>query len=198
MEMEYNNLKITWKNGSYLETDIIYFDNWIMKEFISKYLNSFVWNDLGFYHLADIKAEIEENKGGGDYEPPIDIELFKQFDTCALVVNGGEIFPEEVRWNDFREYISYLERLGLDIYQVSEFNSYEIEGFSSYTIVQLFNESYGDYNFINDIISELKTDGKLEEELEEIQYNKDIRSNSECLKALTRVLNDYGYRIKEI
>ena len=91
-----------------------------------------------------------------------------------------------------------MERLGLDIYQANEFNSYEIEGVDKYTIVQLFDENYGDYNFINDVISELKADSKLEEELEEIQYNKDIRSNSECLKAVTRVLNDYGYRIKEI
>ena len=183
--MEYNNLKITWKNGSHLETDVIYFDNWMMKEFISKYLNSFIWNDFGFYYLADVKTEIKENIGDKNYNPPIDIELFKQFDACALVINGPEIFPEEVRWNDFRQYISYLERLGLDIYQANEFNSYEIEGVDKYTIVQLFDENYGDYNFINDVISELKADSKLEEELEEIQYNKDIRSNSECLKAVT-------------
>lgn len=198
MEMKYNNLKITWKNGSYLETDIVYFDNWEMKEFISKYLNSFVWDDLGFYYLSDIKAEIEENKGCEDYEPPIDIELFGQFDTCALVVNGGEIFSEEVRWNDFREYTSYLERLGLDTYQVSEFNSYKIEGFTDYTIVQLFDESYGDYNFISDIISELKAEGELEEELEEIQYNKNIKNNYDCLKAVSRVLKNHGYKIKEV
>lgn len=196
--MEYNNLKITWKNGNCLNTDIIYFDNWRMKEFISKYLNSFEWEEFGFFYIDDVKAEIEENKDDEDYTPPISLSEFEKHNAISLVYNNGEIFPEEVRWNDFKEYILYLERLGLDIYQVSEFNSYEIEGIDKYAIVQLFSESYGDYNFISDIISELKADGKLEEELEEIQYNKDIRSNSECLKAVTRVLNDYGYRIKEI
>ena len=169
-----------------------------MKEFISKYLNSFEWEEFGFFYIDDVKAEIEENKDDEDYTPPISLSEFEKHNAISLVYNNGEIFPEEVRWNDFKEYILYLERLGLDIYQVSEFNSYEIEGIDKYAIVQLFSESYGDYNFISDIISELKADGKLEEELEEIQYNKDIRSNSECLKAVTRVLNDYGYRIKEI
>ena len=196
--MKYNNLKLTWKNGSYLETDIIYFDNWEMKEFISKYLNSFDWNDFGFYYLEDVEAEIKENVGDEDYEPPIDIELFKQLNTYAIVVNGVEIFPEETSWCDFREYILYLERLGLDIYQASEFNSYEIKGIDNQAIVQLFDESYGDYNFINDVIDELKAEGELEEELEKIQHDKSIRANSECLYAVSIVLNRHGYTIKEI
>lgn len=196
--MKYNNLKITWKNGSYLETDIIYFDNWEMKEFISKYLNSFEWEEFGFFYLDDIKAEIEENKGDEDYTPPISLSEFEKHNATSLVYNSGEIFPEEVRWNDFREYILYLECLGIDTYQVSEFNSYEIEGTSKYTTVQLFDESYGDYNFINDVIDELKADGELEEELEKIQHDKSIRTNYECLQAVSTVLNRHGYTIKEI
>lgn len=195
--MLYNNLKLTWKNGSRLNTDVIHFDNWEMKEFISKYLNSFDWNDFGFYYLEDIKAEIKENIGDEDYEPPIDIELFKQLDACSLVLSGGEIFPEEVRWNDFREYLSYLERLGLDVHQEIEFNSYEIQGFDNRATIQLFDESYGVYNFIGDIIYDLKLDGEELERMEKVQF-KDYRTDEEQLKDTFDLLHDFGYKVTQL
>ena len=196
--MNYNNLTLTWKNGSYWETDTVYSNSYSKLNFISKYLSSFTWNDLGFYYLEDVEAEIKENTGDEDYEPPIDLELFKQLNTSAIVVNGVEIFPEENFWSDFESYISYLKKLDIEIRTAVEFNSYEIIGNYTYKVVELVNEDDGDYNFISDIIYELKADGKLEEELEEIQHDKEIRNNSECLKAVSSVLKHHGYTIKEI
>lgn len=155
--MKYNNLKITWKNGSYWKTNTIYNDSYSKLNFISEYLNSFTWNDLGFYYLEDVEAEIKENIGDEDYEPPIDIELFKQFNTDSLVLNGVEVFPEERFWNDFESYISYLEKLDIDIRTAVEFNSYEITGNYTYKVVKLVNEDDGDFNFISDVMYELKS-----------------------------------------
>lgn len=196
--MEYNLIKITWKQNGRLSSKCLEFDNWYMNHFIGEYLNSFIWNDFGFYHIDDVKADIKANKENEDYEPLILLSDFKKHNTRSLVYNSGKIFPEVKGWEDFDSFVAYLENLGMDIVDSLQYNNYEIKGGSKFISVTLADCDYNLYNFIDDVISELNAENTLLDELEAIQYSDDIKTEEDCLYDVSTVLNRYGYTIKQL
>lgn len=196
--MIYQLARITWKHKGILSSEIVELDNWSMNHFVSEYLNSFEWWEFGFYHIDDIKSEIEENKGDEDYTPPISLSEFEKHNTRSLVYNSGEIFPEVKGWEDFYSYVLYLENLGMDIVDVLQYNNYEIKGGNKFMCASLTDGDYNLYNFLSDVISELKAEGTLLDELETIQYSDDIKTEEDCLHDVSTVLNRYGYTIKQL
>lgn len=196
--MKYQLVKITWKQKGRLSSEHIEFDNLDMTRFVRKYLNSFEWEEFGFFYLDDVKAEIEENKGDEDYTPPISLSEFEKHKTDSLVYNSGETFPEETSWSDFDSYVLYLERLGMDVIDVLQYNNYEIVGGNKFMCASLNDGDYNLYNFLSDVIGELNAEGDLLDELEEIQHSDDIRTEEDCLNDVSIVLNRYGYTIKEM
>ena len=99
--MEYQLARITWEHKGILSSEHIELDNWSMNNFVNEYLNSFEWWEFGFFHLNDIKEDIEENKGDEDYTPIIPLSEFEKYNTQTLVYNNGELFPEETSWRNF-------------------------------------------------------------------------------------------------
>lgn len=196
--MEYQLARITWEHKGILSSEHIELDNWSMNNFVNEYLNSFEWWEFGFFHLNDIKEDIEENKGDEDYTPIIPLSEFEKYNTQTLVYNNGELFPEETSWRNFDSFVSYLRSLGMDIVDVLQYNNYEIVGGDKFKCATLTDSDYNLYNFMSDIISELNAEGNLLDELEAIQYSDDIKTEEDCLYDVSTVLNRHGFTIEQL